>query len=235
MAKKKSYGFHAPTTCGGAYACEFTDESLPFLRCEKCNHQVEDWIKWEKQYKNMWQEDAHWSEVKNNVVVILGYFCHKFRTQYKSEFNLSYTDSGLFRGTEAIFVRRLLAMFSGSTLQVKEYLDWYFDYKVVQQGKKLVSMTALVAPAVVGLYKHQAAKKNVITRSTPLPEKMISWVKEHIPTLTEKSDLKDFGDLQQMLTYHKKNPGKISEIEALVQELYRRKLIDNELNIQGIQ
>lgn len=235
MAKKKSHGLHAPSSCGGAYVCEFNEENIPFLRCEKCNHLVEDWIKWEKQYKNMWSDPISAADTKNAIVVVLGYFCHKYKTQYGMDYAFSYTENGFFRGAEVTFTRRLLAMFGSSVSVTQEYLDWYFEYKVKQQGKKIVSMTALVAPAVVGLYKHQAAKKNIITRSTPLPDKMISWIKENNPTLLDKIQLKDFGDLQQMLAYHKKNPGKIHEIEEFVQELYRRKLIDNDMNIQGIQ
>jgi len=234
MAKKKSYGNHAPSSCGGAYVCEFTEDNLPYLKCSLCDHRVEDWIRWHRQYKDLWQQEDSWADAKNNIAVLLGYFCDKFRTTYRTEFALSYTENGLFRGTEATFIRRLLAMFNNSNLEVRGYIDWYFEYKVERQGKKLVSMTALVAPAVIGLYKHHSAKKSQITRSTPIPEKMLTWIKENLPDLLTLSELNDFGDLQKLLAYAKQNPGKSPALEQYVQELYRRKLIDNDLNIQGM-
>lgn len=235
MARKKNYGNHAPSTCGGAFACEYNDKNIPYLKCEKCGHLVEDWIKWESTYKDLWKDDSAWKEPKNHVMCILGYFCFMYEKAYSVPFPMSYTGSGLFKGTEVTFIRRLLGQFSSSAEEVKSYITWFFEYKVDRQKKKIVSLSPLVVPAVIGLYRHHAAASKEITRSTKLPDGMIGWIKESAPEILQLSQLVDFGDLQKVLLYASKNPGKITGMDLLIQELYKRKWIDNNLNIQGLR
>ena len=208
MVKKKSNGIHAPQKCGGSFNCEWNEENLPYLVCDKCGHKIEDWIKWDKEYKNLFKDENAWAEPKHAVTVVLGHFVDLYEKHYKIPFHFSYTENGLFRGTEAVMVRRLLGTFNNSPKEVALYIDWYFKNKVAAQSKKLTSLNPLTVQSVVGLYRHFQATLRKITRSTPVSPKMLEWLKTTAPSVLGMSQLVDFGDLQQFLQFIKQNPSK---------------------------
>lgn len=233
--KKQDFGTHAPKTCGGSFVCSFTDNNTPYLQCDKCDHKIEDWIKWAERYSLLWKDEEAWSDPKNHISCVLGYFCDRYRLAYGMDYTLSLTPQGLFRGAEAVFCRRLLASFSNSAAEVREYIDWFFLNKVQSRKKKITSMSVMLAPNVIGLFKHQAAKKKIITRSTPVPSKMLEWIQENAPSVLRMTQLVDFGDLQQLL---RAAPAKLNsnpDLDRFIQELYKKKLIDNDLNVQGLE
>jgi hypothetical protein len=150
-------------------------------------------------------------------------------------YTLSLSPQGLFRGSEAVFCRRLLASFANSVTEARDYVDWYFVNKVQSRKKKVTSMSVLLVPNVIGLFKHQAAKKQRITRSTPVPLKMLDWIKDNAPTVLSMTQLIDFGDLQQLLRAAPNRRAASEDLDRFIQELYKKKLIDNDLNIQGLE
>lgn len=236
MAKKKTNGIHAPQKCGGSFNCEWNEENLPYLICDKCGHKIEDWIKWHKEYKNLYLDEKAWDEPKNAVTVVLGYFVSKYEAHYKMDFHFSHTENGLFRGTEAVMVRRLLSTFNNSSKDVVAYIDWYFANKVTLQAKKLTSINPLTVPTVIGLFRHWQASQKKITRSTPISAKMTEWLQIHSPSVLQLTQLSDFGDLQQFLKFIKQNPSKqTDEIKLFVDELYKRKTINTNLEVQGLE
>jgi hypothetical protein len=233
--KKQDFGIHAPKTCGGAFTAAFTEANLPYLECDRCNHRIDDWIRWSEKYSTLWRDQDAWSDSKNHISCILGYFCSKYEEAYGMPYTLSLSPQGLFRGSEAVFCRRLLASFSNSAADTREYIDWYFVNKVQSRKKKITSMSVLLVPNVMGLFKHQAAKKQRITRSTPVPLKMLDWIRENAPSVLGMTQLIDFGDLQQLLRAAPTRRSSSPDLDRFIQELYKKKLIDNDLNIQGLE
>lgn len=233
--KKQDFGIHAPKTCGGSFTCKFTESNIPYLECEKCEHRIDDWIRWNEKYSVIFKDPEAWENPKNHISCILGYFCDRYQGAYGIPYTLSLSPQGLFSGAEAVFCRRMLASFANSVVDARDYIDWYFENKVQSRKKKINSMSVLLAPNVISLFKHQSAKKKIITRSTPVPEKMLVWIKENAPSVLAITQLVDFGDLQQLL---RAAPGRLSsnaDLDKFVQELYKKKLIDKDLNVQGLE
>lgn len=233
--KKQDFGTHAPKTCGGAFLCKFTENNIPYLECDKCEHKIEDWIKWSERYSLLWKDPQSWDDQKNHISCLLGYFCDKYFAAYGIAYTLSLSPQGLFKGSEAVFCRRLLASFANSATDVREYIEWFFVNKVESRKKKITSLSVLLAPNIIGLFKHQSAKKKIITRSTPVPAKMIEWIREHAPSVLNMTQLVDFGDLQQLLRAAPQKVDTSPDLDRLLQELYRKKLIDKDLNVQGLE
>src|SRR5690606_24653160 len=95
----------------------------------------------------------------------------------------------------------------------KQYIDWYFLEKVSKQKKKLSSMSVLIVPNIVSLFKHNLAKQRKITRSTKLPLPMLEWIKQNANSLFDVTQLEDFGDLQGLMNFAKKNRQSSGDLE----------------------
>lgn len=233
--KKQDLGIHAPKTCGGSFVCNFNENNIPYLQCEKCDHRIDDWIKWADKYSMLWKDEEAWKDSKNHIACVLGYFCEKYSSAYGMQYTLSLTPQGLFRGAEGVFCRRMLASFGNSAAEAKDYIDWFFANKVQSRKKKITSMSVMLAPNIIGLFKHQAAKQKLITRSTPVPVKMLEWIQENTPSVLAMTQLVDFGDLQQLLRAAPQKVDANPDLDRFIQELYKKKLIDNDLNVQGLE
>lgn len=232
MGKKSNLGVHATKSCGQQFLVEFTENNLPYLKCSGCGHEVRSWVGWYDQYVNMWQDDAAWADAKNNVACVLGYFCHKYRTQYNMDFTMSLSPQGPFGGPEGVFVRRLLANLESSATECRKYIDWFFAKKVIARNRRITSLTPLCAPEVISLYKHQRESDRKIHRSTPLPEKMLEWIRGNAPLVLTRTQLVDFGDLSALLRVYSQQKNQDADMTKFIQELYRKHLITNDLRIK---
>jgi hypothetical protein len=64
---------------------------------------------------------------------------------------------------------------------------------------------------------------------------MIEWIRENAPAVLSMTQLVDFGDLQQLLRAAPQKLDSSPDLDRLLQELYRKKLIDKDLNVQGLE
>lgn len=227
---------HAPASCGGELVKTFTEANIPYLECDKCHHKIMDWVKWDEKYKDLWKDDAAWDRANDAVVVLLGYFCSLYEKNYSVPYQMSLNPNGLFRGPEATFIRRLLGAFSANTRQVRQYMDWVFQHKVVEKKKKITSLSFLTVPNTIQLFRFQQEKARQITRSTKLPTPMLNWLSTNAPTVLQKAQLDDFGDLAMLLEHYKSGGMKDDEdMVKFVQQLYHKKIIDRDVNIRNYQ
>lgn len=227
---------HAPASCGGELVKTFTPENIPYLECALCQHKILDWVRWEEKYKSMWQDEAAWDRTADAVVVLLGYFCSVYEKAYNIPYQLSLNPNGLFRGPEATFIRRLLSAFSSNTRQVRHYIDWVFAYKVVEKKKKITSLSFLTVPNTIQLFRFQQEKANQISRNTKLPAPMLKWISLNAPTVLQKAQLDDFGDLALLLEHYKGgNLNNDEDMVKLIQQLYHKKIVDRDGNIRNYQ
>lgn len=223
---------HAPKKCGGELEVEYTEDNIPVLRCNVCNHEIDDWVRWEKSYKDLWEKEENWQDKKNHLSVLLGYFCARYKDYYNIEYTLSLNEKGLFRGPEINVLRRVYRMLGEDVIACKDYIDFIFVRKVQKRKKRISSLSYLAVQDFVQEYRLAKEHQKKIRRSTQLPDKMVKWVDEFAPAVKDYIELNDFGDLNLLLT-HVRN-GHISasdDLEKFLGKLQERKYIDASLKI----
>jgi len=232
VAKKEL--FHSTKKCGGRYDTKYTSECIPYLECESCGNKVEDWIKWQDTYKGFWKIEDKWQSKKDHIVTLLSYFNHLYSEYYKTDFTFSLTEKGLFRGPEAYHTRRLLAMLGSNPIHVRNYMDWVFDTKVGKRKSKITSLGFLSMAGVVAEFKLHQQKAKQIGRDTPLPGKMLSWIKSNIPDLNQYVALSDHGDLHVLLTHYKGGHlNNVEPVDKFIEALKVSEYIDSNYSIRN--
>lgn len=229
---KKKDLVHAPKSCGGTFEILY-DNEIPYLKCDKCGHEIKDWIKWESCYKNLWQEEANWAEDKNHLTVLLGYFCARYEDYYEISYSLSLNEKGLFRGPEINILRRVYSMLGKDPWLVKDYIDFIFEVKIKQRKKRVTSLSFLAVTNCINEFKHLVKKSKQISRSTKLPAKMIDWVNLKAPEVNNLMELNDFGDLNLLLTYYKQGHFQEEALHLFVSKLKKMNYIRDDLRIIG--
>lgn len=225
---------HAPKTCGGTFATEFTEDNVPFLKCDKCSHLIDDWIRWEKTYSVFYNSDDKWNEKKHQMVCLLGLFCSLYFSHYSMKYSLSLSERGLFHGTEMALLRRLMKMLDNDALLTKEYMEWLFTTKVKNRKKKITSLSFMCVQDFIQEFKFAKQRAKIITRNTPLPQKMLDWVNHFIPTIHDHASLKDFNDLNVLLTHYRSGHlSSLSEVVTLISKLQEAGYVDETCNLKN--
>lgn len=233
MSRKKEL-IHAPKKCGGLLQVLYSDQGIPFLKCDSCDFEIQDWVKWEKEYKDLWEDKKNWDEKKNHLTVLLGYFCARYKDYYKVGYTLSLNENGLFRGPEINVLRRVYNMLNSDPWSVKEYIDYVFEVKIHKRKKRVTSLSFLAVVDIIQEYKLAAKRAEKVDRNTRLPEKMVQWVTQNSPNVLDLVSLNDFGDLRLLLTHYKNGHMNGNEsIDLFVSKLQKLGYIDSELEIKN--
>jgi hypothetical protein len=233
MGRKKDL-IHAPKKCGGLLETQYNQDNLPYLVCDKCAFEIQDWVKWETQYKGLWESKASWEDKKNHLTVLLGYFCAKYKDYYEIDYTLSLNEKGLFRGPEINVLRRVYSMLNSDPWVVKEYIDYVFAVKIHKRKKKISSLSFLAVADIVQEYKLAAKRAEKVDRDTVLPDKMLEWVKIHSPDVIDFVSLNDFGDLKLLLTHYKDGHMQGNKsVDFFVDKLQKMGYVDSTLSINN--
>jgi len=233
MAKKQDL-IHTRKDCGGTFQVEYTDSSIPFLVCDKCGHRIEDWVRWESDYKGFWQNEAKWTTKKDHLTCLLGFFAHLYQDYYGTAFTFSLNEKGLFRGPEMHQLRKLYGMLDGNVQLARDYISWIFEEKVKMRKKRITSLGFLATASVIQEFKLKRERMSVISRSTPLPEKMLRWVETFAPGVTSVVSLRDFGELNLLLTYYRDGHMRgASDIDLFIDKLKQTGHIDSNYIIKN--
>ena len=228
----KKQMWHEKKDCGGEYLVEYTDESIPFLTCQKCGHVVEDWIKWNNEYSQYWTYEAKWKNKRDHLVCLLGFFRWEYRRHYGTDFIFSLNERGLFRGSEANHIRKLLGSFGGDAEVAKNYIGWVFEKKVAEKKRRITSLGFLNVAAVLNEFMQAREKNKLVGRSTLLPAGMLKWISGNAPELNEQVALKDFGDLRTLLKHVSKGSMAVTpEIQKFVEKLQKSGMVTDGLEI----
>lgn len=222
---------HTKKSCGGIYEILYK-ENVPYLKCENCGHEIDDWIKWDAEYKNWWRDSEKWNEKKNHLTCILGYILARFENHYGMPFALSLNEKGLFRGPEINVLRKIYASLGSDAWTVKRYVDWYWDQKIERRKKKITSISFLATPQLLNEFSFYRQKANKVTRDKKLPSAMINWINENAKGLYDYASLEDWGDLKMLMTHYKN--GHLSQIDdanALVSKLREQNIISESNDI----
>lgn len=231
MAKTKQI-IHSSKKCGGLYEVHFQDDTIPYLKCDKCEHELKDWIKWEEEYKEYWKDDSKWEEKKNHITCILGYFAEHYVRHYKINYSWSLNEKGLFRGPEANILRRVYSSFDKDPATVRKYIDWNFEVKVKRKKKKITSLSFLAVPAVMNEFKILNRKNKQIHRDKKLPTGMLKWINVHAKEV-EDFNMGDYGDLKHMLEIYKGGGLDSKSVECFILELKRQSIITEDCQLKN--
>ena len=223
---------HTRKDCGGTFEVKYTEENIPYLLCDKCDHRIEDWVRWHSDYKELWRDDEKWASKKDHLACLLGWFNHLYEEYYNTTYTFSLNEKGLFRGAEMHHMRKVYAMFANQPQDAKKYIDWIFENKVRLRKKRITSLGFLATAGVVQEFKLQTEREKVISRSTPLPEKMLLWIEQFVPEVTKYVSLRDFGELNLLLTYYKDGHMQgVSDIDKFIKKLIQTGHIDRNYTI----
>lgn len=223
---------HSPKKCGGTYEVIYNDDDIPFLKCDTCEHEINDWVKWTNEYKDYWMVAERWDEKKNHITCLLGYFAYKFNKHYEFEYAWSLNDKGLFRGPEANILRRVYSAFNKDPGMVKDYIDWYFAVKIKRRKKRITSLSFLAVPALMNEFKIVYKKSQQITRDRKLPGGMLRWIRDFAPSIQD-FQMEDYGDLKHMLEIYKARQIDNEHVNKFVAELKRQNVICEDCQIRN--
>jgi len=224
MATKKDI-FHTKKSCGAKYETEYTEDDLPYLKCVGCGHELNDWIKWEKEYRHFWKDPEKWKNKNDGLMCVLGYFCHRYEEHYDTPFALSLNERGLFRGPEVNILRRVYKGLGNSYVGARHLIDWYFQEKIQRRKKRITSLSFLATPFTLNEFKLSWKRRQHITRDKPLPGGMLKWIDDFAPQVKDITDLKDYGDLKMMLKFYRDNHFDSPDVIKFVEELQKQKVV----------
>lgn len=232
MATRKAL-IHRSKGCNGVYGVLYTEGNLPYLKCEQCGHEMKDWVKWNEEYRFFYKDEAKWTQKKDHMMCILGYFCSLYEKHFEDTFSLSLDEKGLFNSAEHNILRRVYNNFEGDAAQTREYLEWYFQEKVDRRKKKITSLSFLATPAALNEYKLHKKKQTIITRDRLIPPKMLEWISQFAPKVYDAVSLKDYGDLHNLLSAYRQGHYHTEDMNMFVGKLNSIGLIDEEHRIKN--
>lgn len=146
---------------------------------KKNNMQIESSypsIYWEKFFKQF-EEINILSIDKWTLTHIIGYFCQKYKNNYKIDYTFKFNSSAPSKSYEIYQMKRLSNMLSSSPFILKDYIDWWFQTKIIEKKKRITSMAFLTDANIVNEYKFKKVlieHQNTIERTTVLPQSYIT-------------------------------------------------------------
>jgi hypothetical protein len=220
--------------CGGEFVVNQNEQNLPYLVCDRCDHKIDDWIKWNEKYRLFWQDQSKWDSRRDAAVCLLGLFDSLYEKHFGTRFAFSLNERGLFKGQEMVQIRKILASLDNDAKLAKKYIEWVFANKVVQRRRKITSLGFLAHPQLINEFQQLVKKSSQIRRSTPIPAGILGWIGKNTPTVLAQLELRDCGDLHLMLTHYRngllENAG---DLKKFVDKLQATGLVDTNLKIKN--
>jgi hypothetical protein len=227
---------HSTAACrdNGIFEVNYDDDNTPWLKCSNCGKIVDDWRRWRDEYSKYWEDATRWSNKRDHLMCLLGYFAHQYISHYGVGFTFSLNDRGLFNGKEVFCIRKAYAMLGNDVALARSYIDWIFSFKVDRKRKKITSLSFLAVPELVQEFRLYHQKSRRVTRDRALPQKMVAWVSENIPEILNHVSLRDFGELRMALAaYRSGHIPESANFNVFVDKLVANNIIDSEMNIGG--
>jgi hypothetical protein len=95
---------------------------------------------------------------------IIGYFCKLYLNYYKVSYTFKFKNIPS-KSYEIYRLRELANMISSNPIILKDYIDWFFEKKIIAKKKRITSMAFLTDTIVVNEYKFS---KLLIDKSKPI-------------------------------------------------------------------
>ena len=123
-------------------------------------------------------------------VHLIAYWCKLYERQYKRSFTFKFKASPS-KSYEIYRLRELATNISSDPLILKHYIDWIFEYKVVQKKKRITSLAILCDANYINEYKEKflCMSDKPIDRSTAIPPNFAKIIQDHNQPFTTYGDL----------------------------------------------
>ncbi len=148
--------------------------------------------KYVKFFKQFDETDATLVE-QWKVVHLLGYFCKKFQSIYKTDYQFKYNSPSPSKCFEVFQIKKLGQVLSSKPNILKEYIDWVFSEKVEKEKIRFRSISFLTREEIVKEYKMTHLLSSKIDRNTPLPDEIVLIFNEG--NWEERGLISTYGDL----------------------------------------
>lgn len=128
-------------------------------------------IHWEKFF-------AKFSEIESLPVEkwkethLLAYFCALYKKHYGVSYTFKFNSTAPTKSYEIFRLRSLIQMISSDPVIIKDYIDWFFEHKIIQKKKRITSLAFVVDANHASEYKFKKLAMNTketIGRTTKLP------------------------------------------------------------------
>lgn len=106
-----------------------------------------------------------------NAVHLIGYFCRKYKEYYNVDYTFKFNSSPS-KSYEIYNLNKLSSMLSSNPSILKDYVDWFFQEKIIAKKRRITSMAFLTEANIVNEYKFKKllmSKQSVIDRTTIIP------------------------------------------------------------------
>jgi len=123
---------------------------------------------------------------------ILSYFCKRYKEHYKLDYTFKFNSTSPSKSFEVFQIKKLSMNLSKDPLILKNYIDWWFENKIILKKKRITSMAFLSEANVVNEYKFKvqlSSSNGKIERSTLIPENYKQIIDKH------QIEIKTYGDL----------------------------------------
>lgn len=105
-------------------------------------------------------------------VHVIAYFCKKYKDYYNLDYTFKFNSTAPGKSYEVFQFRKLASMLSNSPNILKDYIDWFFETKIIARKRRITSMAFLTEANIVNEYKFKKmllGKQTTIDRSTVIP------------------------------------------------------------------
>ncbi len=148
-------------------------------------------IYWEKFFKKFSDIDA--LPIKDwQVVHLLSYFSKRYEDHYGVKFSFKFNTNSPSKSYEVFQVRKLGQIISSDPQILKDYIDWFFENKIILKKKRITSMSFMTDTNTANEYKFKKLAMDVtqnVDRTTSLPPNLLEMA------IRLNVDCKTYGDL----------------------------------------
>jgi hypothetical protein len=148
-------------------------------------------IYWEKFFKRFSEIEA--LPIKDwRVVHLLSYFSKRYLDHYGTKFSFRFNANSPSKSYEVFQIRKLGQMISSDPEILKDYIDWFFEHKIILKKKRITSLAFVTDLNITNEYKFKKLamdKTQNVDRTTALPASFLDMASRL------KVDCKTYGDL----------------------------------------
>ena len=106
------------------------------------------------------------------TVHLLSYFSHRYEDHYKVKFSFKFNSNSPGKSYEIFQMRKLAQTISADPQILKDYIDWWFENKIILKKKRITSLSFLTDTNNCNEYKWKKLAMDSsqnIDRTTTLP------------------------------------------------------------------
>lgn len=122
---------------------------------------------------------------------LIAYFCRKYKEHYNLDYTFKFNSSAPSKSYEIYNFSKLSSMLSSSGEILKDYIDWFFQEKIIAKKRRITSLAFLTDANVVNEYKFKklAVGDKSVDRTTIISPQYLAIVKRYDDSLSKYGEL----------------------------------------------